>query len=150
MLPFSELYSKTDVDIATSQFNYHLQKLVGPFIEKTENGYRLRHEAVELYRTILAGSFTRTTSIEPFQVGADCYHCGAPTEAQYSDRRFTIPCPECGRDYPVGGSTLQPPAESSPESAEHHEDDCTVHEVLEQRGQTVDRDAHIDIGDGAA
>ncbi|QLD84164.1 helix-turn-helix transcriptional regulator [Natronomonas halophila] len=106
-LAFSDLYSKADVDIATSQFNYHLQKLVGPFIDKTENGYRLRHEAVALYRTILAGTYTETASLERFQVGVDCYYCDAPIEARYADRRFTVLCSGCGREY---SDTTAPPS----------------------------------------
>ncbi|OYR40797.1 hypothetical protein DJ82_06810 [Halorubrum sp. Ib24] len=107
VLSFSELYSKSGVDIGTSQFNYHLQKLVGPFIDKTEDGYRLRYRAVTLYRTILAGTYTREAYIEDFKVGVDCYYCDAPIEARYADRRFTILCSECGQEY---SDTTAPPS----------------------------------------
>lgn len=106
-VPFSALYSKADVDIPTSQFNYHLQKLVGPFVDKTDEGYRLRHEAVTLYRTILAGTYTRKTRIEPFPVGVDCFECDEPIKAQYIDRRFTIRCSACDREY---SATTAPPS----------------------------------------
>lgn len=106
-LSFSELYSKAAVDITTSQFNYHLQKLVGPFIDKTEKGYRLRHEAVTIYRTILAGTYTRNTRIEQFPVGGDCFYCNEPIEARYTDRRFTVLCAACDREYSV---TTAPPS----------------------------------------
>jgi len=109
ILSFSELYSKSDVDIATSQFNYHLQRLVGPFIENIEEGYRLRHGAVTLYRTILAGTYIRETHIEDFNVGVDCYYCDAPIEARYADRRFTILCSGCGQTY---SDTTAPPSVS--------------------------------------
>ncbi|WP_255150191.1 helix-turn-helix domain-containing protein [Halorarius halobius] len=107
VLAFSELYDRADVDIATSQFNYHLQKLVGPFLEGTDEGYRLRHGAVELYRTILAGTYIRDASLEPFPVGADCHYCEAPIEARYDDRRLVIGCSACDREY---SDTTAPPS----------------------------------------
>lgn len=107
-MSFSDLYSAADADIATSQFNYHLQKLVGPFIDKTDNGYRLRHEGVKLYRTIVAGTYTtKSLSVEPLDVGVSCYHCSAPIEATYRDRRVTIACSSCGRQY---SDTTMPPS----------------------------------------
>jgi hypothetical protein len=107
VLVFSELYERADVDIATSQFNYHLQQLVGAFVEKTDDGYRLRHEGVRLYRTIVAGTYTDDTALEPFPVGVDCYHCDAPITAAYADRRVTIACTDCGREY---SDTTAPPS----------------------------------------
>lgn len=107
VLSFSDLYSRADVDIATSQFNYHLQNLVGPFVDKTDGGYRLRHEAVTLYRTILAGTYTEQTTMEPFPVGVDCYYCDEPVEARYADRRFAIVCSGCGQEY---SDTTAPPS----------------------------------------
>lgn len=107
-MSFSELYSAADADIATSQFNYHLQKLVGPFIDKTDDGYRLRYEGVNLYRTIIAGTYTKDSrSIEPFEVGVNCYYCSAAIEATYQDRRVTIACSECDRQY---SDTTMPPS----------------------------------------
>jgi hypothetical protein len=106
-LAFSDLYDAADVDVATSQFNYHLQQLVGPFVDRTEAGYRLRHEGVELYRTIVAGTYTAAPSLDRFEVGADCFHCGAPIEATYEDRRFTVACSACDRQY---SDTTVPPS----------------------------------------
>lgn len=56
---------------------------------------------------------------------------------------FLITCPDCGEDYPVNGDG----GDQAPESAEHHADDCPMREVLEQRGQTADRDAHVAVED---
>jgi hypothetical protein len=106
-MAFSDLYSAADVDVATSQFNYHLQQLVGPFVEKTPDGYRLRHQGVRLYRTILAGTYTRQTSMEEFGVGVECYYCGGAVVAAYADRRFTIRCSACDYEY---SDTTAPPS----------------------------------------
>lgn len=56
---------------------------------------------------------------------------------------FLITCPDCRNDYPVNGNE----GDQAPESAEHHDEDCPMRDVLEQRGQTADRDAHVDVED---
>lgn len=115
ILSFSDLYAAAEVSITTSQFNYHLQKLVGVFVEKVDNGYRLRHEGVELYRTILAGTFTREDSVDSFAVGAACFDCGGDIVARYDEGRFVIACGNCGDEY---SDTTAPPtiADSDPEA----------------------------------
>lgn len=58
----------------------------------------------------------------------------------------TVTCSDCGREYPVGGRAGTDPAETSPESAEHHAEGCPVRAALERRGQTADRDVHVEVG----
>ena len=41
-LSFTDLYDAVDLD-STSQFSYHLDRLVGPFIAETPDGYRLTY-----------------------------------------------------------------------------------------------------------
>lgn len=55
-----------------------------------------------------------------------------------------INCADCGNAYPVGGDKLESPVESSPESAEHHAEDCPIRDELERRGQTADRSVHVE------
>lgn len=98
-LTFSELRSRVNADVDSSKFNYHLQQLVGQFVTKDEEGYRLRPEGTQLYRTVKAGTFTRQVSREPFAVGLDCYDCGGAVEARYDDGVFEIGCPDCERVY---------------------------------------------------
>ncbi|WP_158058285.1 winged helix-turn-helix domain-containing protein [Halorussus halophilus] len=107
VLPFSELRSRVATDVNSSKFNYHLQELVGQFVTKTEEGYKLRPEGLSLYRTIAAGSFTREASLAPFEVGLDCYFCDAPVEATYDDGQFLIRCSDCGHRY---CHTMVPPS----------------------------------------
>lgn len=114
VVPFSELRSRVETDVDSSKFNYHLQKLVGRFVvkidadadstdaERTGNGsggYKLRPEGLALYRTIVAGTFTRRASMSPFEVGFDCYFCETPVEATYHDGQFLIRCPGCDHLY---------------------------------------------------
>lgn len=97
-LSFSDLYARFD-DVGSSQFNYHLQKLVGHFVERTEDGYRIRPEGMALYRTIRGGTFRRPESLDPVDVGLDCYCCGTAVSATYDDGVFTVQCPSCDHLY---------------------------------------------------
>jgi len=64
---------------------------------------------------------------------------------QSADGSFRwIRCSECGNKYPVGGHNNRSPVETSPESAEHHEEGCSAREALRKRGQTADRAVHAD------
>lgn len=108
VLTFSELRDIVPVDIPSSQFNYHLQQLVGRFITHTGDGYQMRPAGMLLYRTIRAGTITEELSIEPFGIGVDCYRCGDPIEADPSFGEIWIQCPTCDEFYdmvmaPPGG-----------------------------------------------
>ena len=105
---FSELRERVDSDVDSGQFNYHLQKLVGPFVEKRDDGYVLRPPGVALYRAIKAGAFSRSLTVEDFDAGFDCYFCETPVEAAYDDGSFTMTCPGCGHLY--ARTTLPPSA----------------------------------------
>jgi hypothetical protein len=99
---FSELRSRVDEDIDSGQFNYHLQQMVGQFVDHEdgeESTYRLRAEGRTLYRTIRAGTFTRRATVEWFDAGFDCYFCGAAVEGGYEDGAFQLQCPACDHVY---------------------------------------------------
>lgn len=99
LVPFSDLRGMVDGEMDSSQFNYHLQRLVEVYVEKTEHGYRLRPEGKSLYRTIMAGTFTRDVSLASTEVGQDCHYCADPLEAAYDDGMFTIQCHGCETLY---------------------------------------------------
>lgn len=107
-LSFSELRSRMEGDIDSGQFNYHLQRLLGQFVDRTDDGYTLRPEGVTLYRLIRAGSFTRELRLEPFDADFDCYFCGTAVEARYETGIFELVCPGC--EYQYGKSRLPPSA----------------------------------------
>jgi len=107
-LPFSELRSRMEGDIDSGQFNYHLQKLIGQFVDRTDDGYTLRPEGVTLYRLIRAESFTQELRLEPFDADFDCHFCGSAVEARYETGIFELACPGC--EYQYGKSRLPPSA----------------------------------------
>lgn len=112
-LSFSELRDRVDADVDSSQFNYHLQELVGHFVERRDEsgradaqpvaemagdhgeGYALRPEGTTLTRTIRAMTFTGDATIDPFEVGLDCYFCGTAVEAAYGNGVCKVQCPGC-------------------------------------------------------
>lgn len=92
----------------SAQFNYHLQRLVGHFIEHTDEGYDFKHAGEKVIRAIVAGSFTDDPRIEPFEVSGGCASCGGTLTGVYEDEHITIVCDDCahrhGRySFPPGG-----------------------------------------------
>lgn len=100
-LTFSEVRARTDVDIDSSQFNYHLQQLVGHYLEETESGYRMRPEGRLLYQTLRAGTFDRLELGQTIPADFDCYYCGASVEATFEDGTARIQCPDCEYLYDI-------------------------------------------------
>lgn len=56
-LPFSELRDRVGVS-DSGQFNYHLDKLVGHFVEDTEDGYGLRRAGERVIEAVVSGAVT--------------------------------------------------------------------------------------------
>ncbi|WP_423745829.1 hypothetical protein V5735_07710 (plasmid) [Haladaptatus sp. SPP-AMP-3] len=113
-LSFSELRSRVGTDVDSSRFNYHLQQLVGEFVERRDDGhsqlvetvveqegtgYALRPEGTMLTRTIRATTDGDGASLSPTELDTDCYFCGEPVEAMYEHALFKIQCPGCSYLY---------------------------------------------------
>jgi predicted nucleic acid-binding Zn-ribbon protein len=94
-LPFEELRRRCDVS-DSGRFNYHLQELLGVFVEEKSEGYGLLYPGVILYQAIKADSFTDRTTVDPFPTGADCADCGAGLAATYRNSMLVVRCPDCG------------------------------------------------------
>lgn len=106
-LRFSTLYDRVPID-TSPQFNYHLNRLTGQFVRKTDAGYELRTAGENVVRAIVAGSFTAHPCLEPFETGDECTRCGDVLTASYDDEQLAVTCPSCGRThgeyaFPPGG-----------------------------------------------
>lgn len=101
---FAELRRRTPAE--SSNFDYHLRKLVGHFVRQTGDGYELRIAGEAVVRAVLAGVITADPSFDPTVVDAGCPTCGAPVEIRYRDELLLVRCTECegsaGGDYPEG------------------------------------------------
>lgn len=115
-LPFSRLRDRVGLPRGR-QFNYHLEKLVGTFVEKTDDGYGLRFPGLLFVRSIIAGGGIDDPTLERTQIDVRCEICGAPTAVSYDDNRLTLYCTECegrcppSQDCPSGalmGGHLEP------------------------------------------
>lgn len=77
------------------KFNYHLTKLVGHFVAKTDTGYVLRRPGKRVADAILAGAVEEGSELEPSTIDYDCHFCGSPVAVWYTDGHFVLTCTEC-------------------------------------------------------
>ena len=91
---FSELLDHVGME-DSGNFTYHLSKLVGHFIEETDDGYRLRNSGLKIVRAVIAGTGLEERRLPPSEIPRACYHCGAPVELSYEDERLYQICTEC-------------------------------------------------------
>lgn len=92
----------------SAQFNYHLQKLTGQFVRKTDDGYDFRSAGRAVIQAILSGSLNQNPEFGPFSVEGECIDCGAGLQAYYEEELLHVDCPSCGRlhtdwQFPPGG-----------------------------------------------
>ncbi len=114
-VPFSDLRERVGMR-DSGQFNYHLNKLTGHFVQKTDDGYTLRRAGHQLVQAVISGTGIQEPALEQTEIDNECGFCGAPTAVVYQDERLYIVCTECegfftGNDHPEGsltGATLDP------------------------------------------
>lgn len=104
VLSFSELRSRAASGCDSSRFNYHLQQLVGHYVERVDEGYRMRSAGRVLYQTIRAGTFDRRESARTVDAGFDCYHCGAAVRTTVDEGTVRVRCPDCEYVYAISGA----------------------------------------------
>ena len=107
----------------SAQFNYHLDKLVGQFVRKVDEGertegsrgsadgrsaggYEFRQAGRAVIRSVLAGTLNQSPELDPFPVEGTCVDCGNGLQARYEEEHLHIECPACGR--PHGGYPFPP------------------------------------------
>lgn len=93
-VPFSKLYDRVAVR-DSANFTYHLNKLVGHYVEDTDDGYQLRNSGMQIVRTVIAGSGLEDRRLPRTEIPRSCDHCSAPVELSYEDERLYQICTEC-------------------------------------------------------
>lgn len=106
---FTELRNRVGIRQG-SQFNYHLDKLVGHFIEKTDGGYKLREPGRRVIQAIVSGAVTEDPRREPTRIDFPCLYCHEPVDVHYARGKVRISCENCGgsfepTEYPPPGET---------------------------------------------
>ncbi|MFC4543144.1 ArsR/SmtB family transcription factor [Halosolutus amylolyticus] len=94
-MTFTDLYDAVDVD-STSQFSYHLDRLVGEFVAETSEGYRLTYGGDKIVRAIRSDLYASATAFEDRAVDGACVLCeGDELAASLVDGRFVVRCRAC-------------------------------------------------------
>ncbi|MDX1747535.1 MAG: hypothetical protein R3324_16495 [Halobacteriales archaeon] len=79
----------------SGKFNFHLSKLVGPFVRKIEEGYELKHAGVQIIGAILSGTYHGERSLGPVELGSACRQCDGSLIAVYEGGFASIECEDC-------------------------------------------------------
>ncbi|MFB6172743.1 MAG: hypothetical protein ABEJ23_09435 [Haloarculaceae archaeon] len=77
----------------SGNFNYHLEKLVGRFVTKTDEGYRLSPAGVEVVAALSTGVYGEATARGPTDLGDPCPACGDALAATYDTGLLRVHCP---------------------------------------------------------
>lgn len=114
-LPFSTLQERVGAP-DSGGFSYHLNKLVGRFVERTPGGYALTPPGIWVYQAIVVGAYAEPVTVEPVRVDVECLDCYRPMTAWYEEYRFHLGCRHCDDlsfRYPLPPGSFDP---ASPES----------------------------------
>lgn len=88
---FSEVRDRTGLR-DSGQFNYHLDKLAGQFVQETDAGYELNAAGQEVIGAVLSGSFEPNGQWGPAELDAPCRECGETVAAHYEDGMIAVEC----------------------------------------------------------
>ena len=100
-VPFTELRNRVGMR-DSGQFTYHLDKLEGHFIRKTDDGYVFRQPGLLFVQSIIAGIGIEEPTLEPTEIDVPCPLCGAPTAITYENARVYQVCTACAGQGPAG------------------------------------------------
>jgi len=94
-VPFAESHRRVEIR-DSGQFNYHLGKLRGSFVRRTDDGYELTHAGRQVVGAMHAGMYTANATVDPIPVEAACPLCGGSVVATYADEAAKMTCTSCG------------------------------------------------------
>lgn len=103
-LAFSELRDRVGVR-DSGQFNYHLDKLDGHFISKTDEAYELRQAGRRVIEAVLSGAVTDAPVMGRTEIEVACPYCDAPIEVRFIEERVETYCTNCAGTF--GESQLE-------------------------------------------
>lgn len=93
-LSFSALYDRVETR-DSGGFNYHLERLTGHFVHKSESGYTLRRAGRRVIEAVLSGALTDDPTLARTRIDQSCWRCGAPIEIGWRAGSMEMFCTEC-------------------------------------------------------
>jgi hypothetical protein len=93
-VPFAELQGRVGMR-DSGGFNYHLGKLRGTFVRRTDEGYELTYAGRQVVGAIYAGTYTANATADPIPVEGECPVCGGGLLAEYAEETARMSCAEC-------------------------------------------------------
>lgn len=90
-LRFAELRDRVGHD-DPGNFNYHLKRLLGKFVEKTDEGYRLSVVGHHFVAVLRSGRFDPNRRQEFHEIETSCPVCGAAASVTYEDGSLRTTC----------------------------------------------------------
>jgi len=102
-LSYSTLFERIDYD-DRSNYSYHLDRLVGHFVARTDEGYTLRRPGERMLEAVHSGAVATDPVRELTRTDRPCPFCSAPIEVGYEQERVTMHCPECPGLFGRAGS----------------------------------------------
>jgi DNA-binding transcriptional ArsR family regulator len=101
-LSFADLQAAAGFD-DSGHFNYHLDKLLEQFVEKTDDErYRLRAAGTKAIDIVHDERFAASTPTVEQPLDAVCPECGETLHATYEDGMVEIACPACSVVVHIG------------------------------------------------
>ena len=124
-LAFSELFERVDYE-TTANFSYHLEQLLGHFVERSASGYALRRAGSYVVEAVLSGAVTDVPTRERTAIDEPCFRCGGTMEVSYREEAVGLYCRDCGGTRGGGSDTSA--------WADDHEADILGHVYLPPAG----------------
>lgn len=97
-LSFTELRDRVGIRQG-GQFNYHLDKLTGHFLAKTDDGYSLRRAGERVIEAILSGAVIEAPVMNYTELDQSCYYCGGPVAVNFAEEKVGVYCTDCDGNY---------------------------------------------------
>lgn len=88
---FTDLRDESDIE-DTGRFNYHLDQLVGTFVTKTDDGYRLSSFAHRIMSPMMGGVYDPERAGEPIDTHGECPECGRDLQIAPSETVLQLRC----------------------------------------------------------
>lgn len=100
-VPFSDLRERVGSE-DPGNFNYHLRKLEGEFIQQTPDGYELMATGKRVVQTVISIAGFEETALPRTPLDLACPNCGAPTAITHQRQRIYHLCTACEGYVVVG------------------------------------------------